>query len=94
MVCAVLVFLYCTNLAIAQLTFDNVTDAFPFSHVSIGLPQPSLVNDLALAVRPRNSEGGIGLPSPYIDIYRVTVRYILACTLCIAAFIRLKEKEF
>jgi hypothetical protein len=94
MVCAVLVFLYSTNLAIAHLTFDNITDAFPFSHVSLDFQQQAIVNDVALAVRPKNSEGGIGLPSPYVDIYRVTVRYILAFTLCIVAFIRLKEKEF
>jgi hypothetical protein len=93
-VCAALVFFYGANLALAHIMFPDVSDAFPFSHVSIGLPSGTQVNELSLAIRPKSEEGSVSLSSPYIDIYRVTVRYILTSTLCIAAFIRLKEKEF
>jgi hypothetical protein len=47
-----------------------------------------------MAVRPKTEEGSIGLPSPFVDIYTFSIRYVVTSTLCIAAFIRLKEKEF
>jgi hypothetical protein len=93
-ICAAFVFFYGVNLAMAHIIFPDVTDAYPFSHVSIGLPSATKVNELTMAIRPKSEEGSVGLPSPYIDIYQVTVRYVLMLTLCIAAFIRLKEKEF
>jgi hypothetical protein len=93
-VCAAFVFFYGANLALAYSMFPNISDAYPFSHVSIGLPSATQVNELTMAVRPKSEEGSVGLPPPYINIYQVTIRYILTTTLCITAFIRLKEKEF
>jgi hypothetical protein len=93
-ICAAFVLLYGINIGIAQLMFTNVSDAFPYSHVSISLPSDSPLNEFAMAVRPKTEEGNIGLPSPYIDVFRTTVRYILTSVLCVTAFIRLREKEF
>lgn len=93
-ICAAFVLLYGINIGIAQLMFTNVSDAFPYSHVSISLPSDSPLNEFAMAVRPKTEEGSIGLPSPYIDVFRTTVRYILTSVLCVTAFIRLREKEF
>jgi hypothetical protein len=93
-ICAAFVFFYGLNLGIAHLMFPNVNDAYPFSHVAIAFPSLAPINEFAPVVRPVNEEGSVALPSPYVDIYRITIRYILTFTLCIAAFIRLKEKEF
>lgn len=93
-VCCVLVFFYIANLVLARSLFTHVNDAFPFSHVAIGLPSKTSVNEAALAIRPKFEEGDISLPSPYVDIYRVTIRYVLTGILCVTALIRLKEKEF
>ena len=93
-ICAAMVFFYGLNLGIAHAMFSNVADAFPFSHVAIGLPSHTEFNEVAMAVRPKTEEGSIGLPSPFVDIYTFSIRYVVTSTLCIAAFIRLKEKEF
>ena len=93
-ICATMVFFYGLNLAIAHAMFSNVADAFPFTHVAIGLPSNTEFNEVAMAIRPKTEEGSIGLPSPFVDIFRFSIRYVVTSTLCIAAFIRLKEKEF
>lgn len=93
-ICCVFVLFYVVNLLIARSVFSHVNDAFPFSHVAIGLPSKNTVNEAFLAVRPKFEEGDISLPSPYVDIFRATIRYVLTGILCITALIRLKEKEF
>lgn len=94
-ICGIVVFFYGFNLVIAKLIFSNVQDAFPFSHISIALPSGVNVdNAMTLAVRPKTTEGNISLPSPYSDMYRATMRYVITSILCVTAFIRLKEKEF
>ncbi len=93
-ICAVVVLFYGVNLGMANAMFPQVNDAFPFSHVAVEISPASMMNEMTLAIRPKSEEGNVSLPSPYIEIYRVTVRYVLVAILCVAAFIRLKEKEF
>lgn len=82
------------NLGVAHLLFTGVSDAFPFSHVSMHLPPSEGLEQVRMELRPANTEAAISLPSPYSDVYRGFVRYGLSGILCVTAYIRLKEKEF
>jgi hypothetical protein len=94
LICAVFALLYIVNLGVAKTIFPEVRDAFPFGHVTMSLPSPPLTTETDISIRPKLEEGTVSLPSPYIEIYRIFIRYGLGMVLIITAYIRLKEKEF
>ena len=93
-ICALLILVFALNMMVAHAFFPNVRDAFPFSHVSVNLPGNTSAEESALAIRMKDEGASIELPAPYSAMYRVFLRYILVAVLMVAAFFRLKEKEF
>ena len=93
-ICLVFGLLFVVNLGVANIFFNDVNDAFPFSHVSLHLPSAGVVQESNILIRPMNEEAGIELPQPYQSIFKVFIQYVLAAMLCVTAYIRLREKEF
>lgn len=93
-VCCVCALLFISNLAVANLFFPNVSDAFPFFRVTMSVPTEELVSETKIMIRPMNDEASVFLPQPYHSILEFSLQYVLGIVLCITAYIRLKEKEF
>jgi hypothetical protein len=93
-VCAVCAVLFVANIAIANLFFDNVGEAFPFFRVTMNVPTTEIVSEAGLMIRPKNDQASILLPQPYHGVVESFIQYGLAIILSITAYLRLKEKEF
>jgi hypothetical protein len=93
-ICCVCAAFFLVNLALANMFFSNVSDAFPFFRVSMNVPSAAVQNETSAWIRPVNEEAGITLPQPYHRMAEATIQYVLSILLCITAYIRLREKEF
>jgi len=90
----VLLGIYELNLGLAYLSFPNVSEAFPFSHVAISFAPPAPAPDVMEVMFKENGEAGIDLPEKYQKWFTIGVQYVLSFVLCICALVRLREKEF
>lgn len=92
--CAAFVGMFAINYLLAEVFFNDINDAFPFSHVSIRLPSPGIVQESSLMMRPQNEIGDITLPPPFDTIHQILIRFAVPAILCLTSLVRLKEKEF
>ena len=93
-ICGVCSVFFVFNLGVANLFFNNVSDAFPFFRVSMNIPSAEIIHESSVMIRPISDEASVLLPEPYHGIIEATVQYVLAAVLCVTAYIRLREKEF
>jgi hypothetical protein len=93
-ICGVCSVFFVFNLGVANLFFNNVSDAFPFFRVSMNIPSAEVVHETSVMIRPGSDEASVLLPEPYHSIIEATIQYVLAALLCLTAYIRLREKEF
>ena len=93
-ICGICVAFFLINFSVANLFFNNVSDAFPFFRVSMNLPSTEKVIESSVLIRPVSDEASVILPQPYHSIVQSIIQYALAIILSITAYIRLKEKEF
>ncbi|MEP6926785.1 MAG: hypothetical protein ABI834_04070 [Ginsengibacter sp.] len=78
-ICVLCLACYGLNWLSAKLLFGNISDAGPFSHVSIPVGK---------------EEGSIDLPETAARFFDANLQFIFPGMLWILAFIRLREKEF
>lgn len=93
-ICGVCGLFFVVNLGVANLFFNDVSDAFPFFRVSMNVPAEKLIDEISVTIRPVNDESSVFLPQPYHRVVEATIQYVIAIMLCITAYIRLREKEF
>ena len=93
-ICGICVAFFLINFSVANLFFNNVSDAFPFFRVGMNLPSTEKVIESSVLIRPVRDEASVILPQPYHSIVQSIIQYALAIILSITAYIRLKEKEF
>ena len=93
-ICGVCSLFFVLNLGVAQLFFNNVSDAFPFFRVTMNIPSAEVISESRVMIRPISDDASVLLPQPYHGIVEATIQYVLAALLCVTAYIRLREKEF